>query len=155
MLLQQKIQDSSQIPMGLPGGSMVKNLPAMQELQETWVPSLGWEDPLEEGMATHSSILAWRILWREEPGRLQSIESQSDMTQATQRAGMQAQIPLCINTQTHIHTLTHTITSHCIIYLVLLQYVYLHALVLKLDVLLDLSFCPHFSHDSIIFYSFP
>ena len=155
MLLQQKIQDNSQIPMGLPGGSMVKNLPAMQELQETWVPSLGWEDPLEEGMATHSSILAWRILWREEPGRLQSIESQSDMTQATQRAGMQALIPLCINTHTNIHTHTHIITTHCIIYLVLLQYVYLHALVLKLDVLLDLSFCPHFSHDSIIFYSFP
>ena len=108
MLLQQKIQDNSQIPMGLPGGSIVKNLPAMQELQETWVPSLGWEDPLEEGMATHSSILAWRILWREEPGRLQSIGSQSDMTQATQHAGMQAQIPLCINTHTNIHTHTHT-----------------------------------------------
>ena len=39
----------------------VKNLPAMQETQETWVRSLGWEDPLEESMATHSSILAWRI----------------------------------------------------------------------------------------------
>ena len=45
----------------------VKNLPAMQE---TWVLSLGQEDPLEEGMATHSSILAWEILWTEEPGRL-------------------------------------------------------------------------------------
>ena len=44
---------------------MVKNPPGMQE---TWVQSLGWEDPLEEGMATHSSILAWRILWMEEPG---------------------------------------------------------------------------------------
>ena len=53
---------------------MVKNLPAMQEI---WVRSLGWEDPLEKGMATHSSILAWRIPWREEPGGLQSIESQS------------------------------------------------------------------------------
>ena len=51
----------------------VKNLPAMQEI---WVPYLGLEDPLEEGMATHSSILAWRILWTEEPGGLQSIESQ-------------------------------------------------------------------------------
>ena len=49
---------------------MVKNLPAMQE---TWVWSLGWEDPLEKGTATHSSILAWRIPWREEPGRLQSM----------------------------------------------------------------------------------
>ena len=51
----------------------LKRLPAMQETQ---VPSLGWEDPLEKEMATHSSILAWRIPWREEPGRLQSIESQ-------------------------------------------------------------------------------
>ena len=46
---------------------MVKNLPAMQETQ---VQSLGWEDPLEKGMATHFSILAWRIPWTEEPGRL-------------------------------------------------------------------------------------
>ena len=51
----------------------VKNLPAIQEMPETWVRSLSWEDPLEEGMATHSSILAWRILWMEEPGRLQSM----------------------------------------------------------------------------------
>ena len=49
---------------------MVKNLPA---IWETWVQSLGWEDPLEEGMATHSSILAWRIPWTEEPGGLQSM----------------------------------------------------------------------------------
>ena len=46
---------------------MVKHLPAMQE---TWVCSIGWEDPLEMGMATHSSILAWRILWTEEPGKV-------------------------------------------------------------------------------------
>ena len=59
--------------MGFPTGSVVKNPPAMQELQETWVQSLGWKDPLEEGMATHSSLLAWRIPWTEEPGRLQSI----------------------------------------------------------------------------------
>ena len=52
---------------------MVTNLPAVRE---TWVQSLGWEDPLEEGMATHSSILAWRIPWTEEPGGLQSVESQ-------------------------------------------------------------------------------
>ena len=50
----------------------VKNPPAMQE---TWVSSLDWEDPLEEGMATHSSILAWRIPWTEEPGGLQSMGS--------------------------------------------------------------------------------
>ena len=52
---------------------MVKNLPAMQE---TWVLSLGQEDPLEKGLATHSSILAWRIPWTEELGRLQSMGSQ-------------------------------------------------------------------------------
>ena len=52
---------------------MVKNPPVMQELQEMHVRSLGWEDPLEEGMSTHSSILAWRIPWTEEPGSLQSI----------------------------------------------------------------------------------
>ena len=52
---------------------MVKNLPPVQE---TLVQSLGWEDPLEKGMATHSSILAWRIPWTEEPGRLQSMGSQ-------------------------------------------------------------------------------
>ena len=46
---------------------LLKNPPAMWE---TWVRSLGWEDPLEKGMATHSSILAWRIPWTEEPGRL-------------------------------------------------------------------------------------
>ena len=51
---------------------MVKNLPAnAEDVRETQVPSLGWEDPLEEGVATHSSSLAWRILWTEEPGRLQ------------------------------------------------------------------------------------
>ena len=53
---------------------MVKNLPAVQG---TWVQSLGQEDPLVKGRATHSSILAWRIPWTEEPGGLQSIGSQS------------------------------------------------------------------------------
>ena len=52
---------------------MVKNLPAVQESR---VPTLGPEDPLEEGVATHSSILAWRIPWTEEPGELQTIGSQ-------------------------------------------------------------------------------
>ena len=56
--------------MGFPGGSAVKNPSAMQE---TRAPSLGQEDPLEEGMATQSIILAWRISWTEEPSRLQSI----------------------------------------------------------------------------------
>ena len=54
----------------------VKNLLAMQETQEIRVQSLGWEDPLEEGLATHSSILAWRIPWTEEPGGLWSTGSQ-------------------------------------------------------------------------------
>ena len=54
----------------------VKNPPAMQETQETLVQFLGQEDPLEQGISTHSSILAWRMLWKEEPGRLQSIGSQ-------------------------------------------------------------------------------
>ena len=49
---------------------LVKNPPAMQE---TWVRSLGWEDPLEKEMATHSSILAWKVSWTEEPGGLQSM----------------------------------------------------------------------------------
>ena len=57
---------------------MVKNLPAMQE---TWVPSLGREDPLEKGMATHSSILAWRIPKTEGPGRLQSMGITKSQTQ--------------------------------------------------------------------------
>ena len=52
---------------------MANNPPA---IQETWVGSLGQEDPLEKGMATHSSILAWKVLWTEEPGGLQSMGSQ-------------------------------------------------------------------------------
>ena len=62
---------------------LIKNLPAMQK---TWVQSLSWEDPLEEGMATHSSILAWKIPWTEEPGSLQSVESQSDTTEQLRTA---------------------------------------------------------------------
>ena len=63
------------IPLGLQEraslvAQMVKNLPAMKETQ---VQSLGQEDPLEEGMASHSSILAWEIPWTEKPGRLQSV----------------------------------------------------------------------------------
>ena len=61
----------------LPGGSVVKSLPAMQE---TRVQSLGWEDPLEKEMTAHPSILAWEIPWTEEPGRLQSTRSQKNWT---------------------------------------------------------------------------
>ena len=59
--------------MGFPGGSLVKNLPAKQETQ---VQSLDEKDPLEKEMATHSSILAWKISWTEDPGGLQSMGSQ-------------------------------------------------------------------------------
>ena len=55
---------------------MVKNLLLKEEMQKTWVRSLGGEDPLEEGMATCSSVLAWKISWTEEPGRLQFMGSQ-------------------------------------------------------------------------------
>ena len=60
---------------------MVKNLPAMQE---TWIWSLGWEDPLEKGMATHCSILAWRSPWTEEPGELHTVHeiTKSDTTES-------------------------------------------------------------------------
>ena len=61
------------IPWGFPVTQTAKNLPAMQE---TWVQSLGQKDPLDKGMATPSNILAWRILWTEEPGGLQSMGSQ-------------------------------------------------------------------------------
>ena len=59
---------------GFLGGSLIENLPAC-------AGSLGWEDPLEERMATHSSILAWEIPWTKEPGRLQYMESQTSQTQ--------------------------------------------------------------------------
>ena len=64
---------SSNHAKGFPGPQRLKRMPAMWE---TWVRSLGWEDPLEKEMATHSSILAWRIPWMEEPGGLQSTGSQ-------------------------------------------------------------------------------
>ena len=60
-----------------PVAQMVKKLPVMQD---TWIRSLGWEDPMEKGMATHSSILAWRIPLTEEPGRLQSTGLQRSQT---------------------------------------------------------------------------
>ena len=60
--------------LGSPGGSVIKNLPAVQE---TPILSVGWEDPLEKKMATHSSTLAWEIPGMEEPGGLQSMVSQS------------------------------------------------------------------------------
>ena len=60
----------------------VKNPLAVQETQETWVPSLGWEDPLEEEVSTLSNILAWRFPWTEEPGGLWSLgHKESDKTE--------------------------------------------------------------------------
>ena len=70
----QLLTDSYKESKDFPVAQTVKNLPAMQE---TRVGSVGREDPLEKEMATHSSILAWRIPWPEEPGGLQSIGSQS------------------------------------------------------------------------------
>ena len=62
--------------MSFPGGSAVKILPAMQETREMQIQTLGQKDPLEKGIAIHSSILAWRIPWTEKAGRLQSMGSQ-------------------------------------------------------------------------------
>ena len=72
-MLQWEIQSYLKITKTSLLAQMVRSLPAMRE---TWVRSLGWEDPLEEGMATISNILAWRIPWTEEPGGLQSMASQ-------------------------------------------------------------------------------
>ena len=74
--------------MGFPGGSVVKNLPVMQKMQETRVWSLGPEGPLEEEMATYFSILAWRIPWTEEPGRQAIVHRvpESDTTEVTEHA---------------------------------------------------------------------
>ena len=69
---QQQQQQQEEIG-GFPVAQTVKNLSAVQE---TWVQSPGWEDPFEKVMATHSTILAWRIPWTEEPGGLQSMKSQ-------------------------------------------------------------------------------
>ena len=80
-----------------PGGSDSKESPAMWE---TWVRSLGWEDLLEEEMATLSSILAWRIPWTEEPGRLQSMGSQ------------RVRHDRMTNTHTHTHAHTRIFSVH-------------------------------------------
>ena len=71
--------------MGFPGVSGVKNCLPLQETQETWVRSLSWEDPLEEEVAAHSSIPAWRIPWTGEPGGLQStgLFKESNTTEVT------------------------------------------------------------------------
>ena len=74
---------------------LVKKLSAMQK---TWVLSLGWEDPLEKDMATHSSNLAWEIPWTEEPGRLQSVRSQeSDTTWPLSYHSYTLAFSVCVN----------------------------------------------------------
>ena len=98
------------IPQGFPGDSVVKNVPAIQEIQQMWVRFLGWEDPLEKGMATHCSILAGKIPWTEEPGGLQSMGSQRVRhNEVTKHA--RTHIP-----HTHTHhtpfTNTHPICGH-------------------------------------------
>ena len=78
---------------------MVKNLPVRQE---TWVRSLGWEDPLEKEMATHSSIFAWRIPWTEEPGRLRFLGSQKSQTQLSDQHFHWGQFRISLTQETHI-----------------------------------------------------
>ena len=86
--------------MGFPSGSAVKNLPTLQEIrQQLQVQFLGQEDPVEKEMATHSSILAWKILWTEEPGRLLSMGSQKRHGLATK----QQQLQTIFITYKHIH----------------------------------------------------
>ena len=82
-----------------PGGSAVKNPPAMQESQERQGPSLGHKDRREEGMATLSSILSWRIPWREEPGGLQSIgsaKSRAPLKQGSTQAHKEQCVCVCV-----------------------------------------------------------
>ena len=95
-----------------PSGSAVKNLPARQVMQETQVWSLGGEDLLEKGMATHSSVLAWRIPWTEEPGGLQFMGPQRvghDWAQATTSQHISLS---CIWNVQRIWKQSHTKASH-------------------------------------------
>ena len=79
-----------------PNGIMAQMIKSLPAIQETWVQSLGWEDPLEEGMAIHSSILAWEIPWTEKPGGLQSLGS------------CRIRNDSATNTHTHTHTRNHS-----------------------------------------------
>ena len=84
---------------------MVKKLPGKQE---TWVRSLGWEDPLEEGMATRSSILAWRIPWI---GNLAGYSTWGGKELDIIEQLMHVCVCVCVRAHTHIHTHTHTHTQ--------------------------------------------
>ena len=92
---------------GFPSGSVVENPPAVQEIPETWVRSLGREDPLEKEMTTHSSVLAWGIPWTEEPGRIQFIVLQrAGHSWATERSACYDQY-MKANEQMHIIIVKH------------------------------------------------
>ena len=84
---------------------MTQRLKYLPSVRETWVQSLGWEDPLEKEMVTHSSILAWRIPWREKPGRLQTVhgvaKSRTRLSDFTKGASILIAIegaPICVPT---------------------------------------------------------
>ena len=79
-------------PWGFPGGSVIKKPLPRQETQEMWFRSLGREDPLEEEMSTHSTVLAWRIPWAVEPGRLQSAGLQKDAQNSNMPAHLSTNI---------------------------------------------------------------
>ena len=83
-----------------PGGLVKRIHLPMQEMQETWVPSLGQEDPLEEEMVIHSSILAWKIPRTEEPGELQSVESQKSQIRLNAHARALKAL-ICISSSSH------------------------------------------------------
>ena len=93
---------------GFPGGSEVKNLPInVGDMQDTWVCSLSQEDPLEEEMATHSSILAWEIPWTEDPGGLQFTGWQRIRHSWTHRHNWAQTHTHHTHTHTHTHTHAH------------------------------------------------
>ena len=100
---------------GFPGGSVVKNLPGMQKMQERWVWTLDREGPLEEGMATHSSILAWRIAWTEKPGGLQSTGFQRVGHDWSDWPRMRSLKPNCFNVVL-LSVVTVLWTSHVYVY---------------------------------------
>ena len=131
---------------------MGKNLPAMQETQ---VQSLGWEDPLANGMATHSSILAWRIPWTEEPGGVQSMRSQrvrhkwASTKTRTHTICLKA---MCI----HVHFLFHWTVGLYFLLICLLgcwsfsSHILAIFYILGMLILCDISF-QYFSHSSLYF----
>ena len=99
--------------MGFLGGSALKNPRVMQKPQELQAWSLGWEDPLEVETATHSSVLAWRLPWTEEPGGLQSMGSQElDMSDATEHTPSTHIYGMCIRTYTQFLVSDITVSCH-------------------------------------------